>query len=135
MSESKKDNRTKTRYIYWSLLILIAAFFTLSGYLEITKSPLTYPKTLFMGYPPFFITALGIAKICGAIVLLIPQVKRLKEWAFAGFIFDVIFAFISGIAINSPSDYIKAIIVFLILVFTFTLFVKRNKPARLIPAF
>jgi hypothetical protein len=47
-----------------------------------------------MGYPPYFILTLGIAKIIGVIALLTPNLKRIKESAFAGFTFDVIFAFI-----------------------------------------
>jgi uncharacterized membrane protein YphA (DoxX/SURF4 family) len=58
------NNNTRT-YFYWTLLILIAVFFTISGYLEITKSPSTHPKTLRMGYPPYFILTLGISKILG----------------------------------------------------------------------
>lgn len=116
----------KYTYLYWTLLILLATFFTISGFLEITKSPATYPKTLKMGYPPYFILTLGISKICGAIVLLIPRIKRLKEWAFAGFTFDVIFAFISGLAISSPADYIKAIIVFWIIMLTYSLFLEKQ---------
>lgn len=88
-------------YSYYALTVLISLFFLMSGYLEITKNPATYPKTISMGYPPFFILALGIAKILGFIALIIPNFKKLKEWGFAGFTFDVIFAFISGLSIAS----------------------------------
>lgn len=49
-----------------------------------------------MGYPPYFILALGISKVLGSVVLLTPKLKRWKEWAFAGFTFDVIFASYRG---------------------------------------
>ncbi|MET0946426.1 MAG: DoxX family protein [Flavobacterium sp.] len=125
-----ETKNTKIIYLYWTLLILLALFFTLSGYMEITKNPATYPKTLRMGYPPFFILTLGIVKIAGAIVLLIPNLKRLKEWAIAGFTFDVIFAFISGRAIDSNADCIKAVIVFCVLMLTYFLFVKKGSSFR-----
>jgi DoxX-like family len=38
---------------------------------------------------------LGIAKPLGAIVLLVPGLLRLKEWAYAGFTFAWISAFIA----------------------------------------
>lgn len=39
-----------------------------------------------MGYPSYFLTILGTWKILGAIVVAAP---RLKEWAYAGMIFDL----------------------------------------------
>lgn len=120
-----KDSRQY--YLYWMLTILLSFFFLLSGYWEITKNEITYPKTISMGYPPYFIFSLGIAKILGAIVLLVPDFKRLKEWAFAGFVFDTIFAFISGLSINSIADCIKAFIAFCVLLITYCLFHKTGK--------
>lgn len=40
-----------------------------------------------LGYPPYMDTLLGIAKIPAAIVILIPGVPLLKEWAYAGVAF------------------------------------------------
>jgi hypothetical protein len=48
----------------------------------------------------------------------------LKEWAFAGFTFDVIFAFISGVAIDSNEDCIKAGVAFCTLTLTYLLFLR-----------
>lgn len=39
-----------------------------------------------IGFPPFFKTILGTAKLIGAIVLVAPVWNRLKEWAYAGFL-------------------------------------------------
>lgn len=132
METALKNNRTITTKLYWTLLVLLALFFLMSGYLEITKNPATYVKTLQMGYPSYFILVLGISKICGAISLLLPNLKRLKEWAFAGFTFDVIFAFISGLAISSYSDCIKSAVVFCIVTITYLLFIlnDHSKPSH-----
>ena len=40
-----------------------------------------------MGYPQQLRVLLGIAKLAGAIVLLLPRLPTLKEWAYAGFTF------------------------------------------------
>ena len=121
---SSLKNLSKTEIIYWILIVLMAVFFFISGYWEITKNPLTYPKTLEMGYPPYFITLLGIAKLCGVAALLTPKLKTLKEWAFAGFTFDVTFAFFSGYAIASYVDCVKAIVAFIFIMVTYALFRK-----------
>jgi len=42
-----------------------------------------------LGYPPYFLVILGIWKLLGAVALLIPKFPRLKEWAYAGVIFDL----------------------------------------------
>jgi len=39
------------------------------------------------GYPVYFLIIIGIGKIPGAVVLLIPRFPRLKEWAYAGALF------------------------------------------------
>jgi uncharacterized membrane protein YphA (DoxX/SURF4 family) len=49
-----------------------------------------------LGYPQYFGNALVIFKILGVLALVIPNLpKRIKEWAYAGFIFDFLFASIS----------------------------------------
>jgi uncharacterized membrane protein YphA (DoxX/SURF4 family) len=116
---------------YRILLISIAVFFFISGYLEIVKSPATYPKTLKMGYPPYFIIALGISKIMGVIVLIAPSLRWLKEWVFAGFTFDVIFAFISTLAIASYVDCVKAVIVFCLVMLTHSMHLNNNRKIAL----
>ena len=54
-----------------------------------------------LGYPEYFGNALVVFKVVGALLLIIPQVpKRIKEWAYAGFAFDFIFASISHFAVD-----------------------------------
>ena len=54
-----------------------------------------------LGYPEYFGNALVVFKVVGTLLLIIPQVpKRIKEWAYAGFAFDFIFASISHFAID-----------------------------------
>jgi DoxX-like family len=45
-----------------------------------------------VGYPQQLRVLLGIAKLAGAIVLLLPRLPTLKEWAYAGFTFTWIAA-------------------------------------------
>ena len=43
-----------------------------------------------LGYPTYVLYILGVAKIAGIIVIAAPGLKRLKEWAYAGFVIDFI---------------------------------------------
>jgi hypothetical protein len=72
---------------------------------------------------------LGISKILGVIALIQPKFNRLKDWAFAGFAFDVVFAFISALAIESYGDCIKSGVAFGIVILTYVLFLKKQHAA------
>ena len=54
-----------------------------------------------LGYPEYFGNALVVFKILGVLAIVIPQVStRVKEWAYAGFTFDFLFAAISHGAVD-----------------------------------
>jgi hypothetical protein len=58
-----------------------------------------------LGYPLYFIQFISVAKLLGAIVILIPGVGRsIKEWAYAGLFFDLAGAIYSGIASSGTFD-------------------------------
>jgi hypothetical protein len=116
-----------TKIIYWAGVTLISLLFLASGYFEITKNPLTYTKTIKMGYPPYFITLLGISKIAGIIALLVPhKLYWLRDWVFAGLVFDLIFAFASGYAISNNADLVNSGTAFVIVAITYLQFRKLN---------
>src|SRR5215472_2668734 len=41
-----------------------------------------------LGYPPYFMTILGVSYVLAGVALLVPNFGRLKEWAYAGLIFN-----------------------------------------------
>ena len=58
-----------------------------------------------LGYPDYFAYALVIAKILGVLALILPQVSpKIKEWAYAGFTFNLLFAVISHGAVDGVSN-------------------------------
>jgi hypothetical protein len=59
----------------------------------------------------YFIPFIGVAKALGVIAILIPGFLRLKEWAYAGLLFDLIGAIYSMIAIGVPAgDWMPALL-------------------------
>jgi len=54
------------------------------------------------GYPQHLRVVLGFAKPAAAVVLLVPGLALLKEWAYAGAAFAWIMAFISASASGEP---------------------------------
>lgn len=89
-----------TKITYWTCTILIVLFEGLLPALTF-NSDVAKQGTSHLGYPDYFRVAFTFFKVLGAILLILPQVsRRLKEWAYAGFTFDFIFAFISIAAVD-----------------------------------
>jgi hypothetical protein len=118
-------NSKTQKAIYWAGASLMSLWFGASGISELTHNPLVWDITVKLGYPPHFIYILGIAKLSGVMVLLIPnRLLRLKEWVFAGIFFDILFAFFSKIVVLGFPATIDAIIAFTIISVTYGMFRK-----------
>jgi uncharacterized membrane protein YphA (DoxX/SURF4 family) len=64
-----------------------------------------------LGYPVYVLRILGILKVAGAVVLLVPRLPRLKEWAYAGVTFELTGAAASHVLRgNGPRDVITCLI-------------------------
>lgn len=122
----KKIMNTKiTKIIYWIGIVLTSLWFGASGFFELTKNALVWEITQQLGYPAHFIYLLGVAKVGGVIVLMIPnRLLRLKEWVFAGVFFDILFAFGSKIAVIGISAATDAVIAFVMVSITYAMFRK-----------
>ena len=95
--------------LYWVFTILFAALMIFSAYGSILVNE--DAKTLIhdqLGYPVYFIPFTGYAKVIGAIVILIPGLKTIKEWAYAGLFFDLIAVVYSSIALAGKIDPMMA---------------------------
>lgn len=62
----------------------------------------------YLRYPEYIIPFTGWAKIIGSIVILIPGLKTVKEWAYAGLFFDLIAVVYSSIAVAGGVDPMMA---------------------------
>ncbi len=97
---------TKTVNItYWICTIIFAALmiFSAVGGIQPTKEAIQLIHDG-LGYPVYFIQFISIAKLIGVIVILIPGLYRIKEWAYAGLFFDLAGAIYSGIAVAGKFD-------------------------------
>jgi uncharacterized membrane protein YphA (DoxX/SURF4 family) len=80
---------------YWVTTSLVCAMSLFAGYAYLSGSPQAVQGFAQVGYPQQLRIILGIVKPLGAIALLVPGLPRLKEWAYAGFTFAWISAFIA----------------------------------------
>jgi len=82
------------------------------------------------GYPQHLRIVLGIAKPLAAIVLLLPGLALLKEWAYAGVTFALVMAIISGYSSGDVKSWILAPVV---LVLVAVSYLTRPPDRRLAP--
>jgi len=75
------------KVIYWLTTGLVATMSAFAAYAYLTKSPQAVQGFAHVGYPQQLRVLLGIAKLLGAIALVVPGLPKLKEWAYAGFTF------------------------------------------------
>ncbi len=90
----------KNKIIFWTTTSIIFLFEgvmpALTGQTEMAKEGIRH-----LGYPEYFGAMLTVFKVLGALALIIPQIpSRVKEWAYAGFTFSLISAFVSHWAID-----------------------------------
>jgi hypothetical protein len=86
--------------IYWIVTLLAATAFVVPGVLNIVHAPHMVQDMAHLGYPPYFPTILGVWKVLGALAIVLPGRPRLKEWAYAGMVFDLTGAAISRAVIG-----------------------------------
>ena len=90
----------KDKIIYWTATIIITLF---EGIIPLITPQAESAKAgaIHLGYPEYFGKVLIVFKIMGVLAVIVPQIpKRVKEWAYAGFAFDLIFAVISHVIVD-----------------------------------
>ena len=93
----------KTNILYWIFTILFSAMMLFSAIPDIMSHPMAVQGMhRELGYPLYFIPFIGVAKLLGAFTILLPFPARLKEWAYAGLVFDLVGATYSIISIGKP---------------------------------
>jgi hypothetical protein len=84
--------------IIWEGIMPLSTIFMAPEYVTVGTRPL--------GYPDYFAYALIICKVLGVIAIGYPKTPpKLKEWAYAGFTFSLIFAFISHACVDKNIVY------------------------------
>jgi len=94
------------KVIYWLTTGLLAVMSLFAGFAYLSGNQQAVQGFGHVGYPQQLRILLGIAKPLGAIALIIPGLPKLKEWAYAGFTFAWIAAFVAHyLAKDGPAAY------------------------------
>lgn len=113
---------------YWIVTALFSAFMIFSSIGGITLHPDAVAMLHeHLGYPLYFIQLISYAKVPGAIAILLPMVPaRVKEWAYFGFLIDLLAAIVSLAAVGDPVAQWAPMFLFMaVLVWAYVLHHKR----------
>lgn len=103
------------KVIYWVSTALLAAASFFAAFAYLSGSPQAVQGFAHVGYPQQLRIILGIAKPLGAIALLVPGVPKVKEWAYAGFTFAWISAFIAHYLAKDGSEAFMPLVLLVLL--------------------
>jgi DoxX-like family len=116
--------------IYWIAAGLTAIFMALASIPDLLQSPQALSVFAHLGYPRYLLPFLGSAKALAVVAVLAPVSPRLKEWAFAGLLFDLAGALYSQLSVgDSPSGWMPAVIGLLLVSATYLTYRMRQIPA------
>ncbi len=107
----------KTNIIFWVVTTLFLAFTLFSATTEIMNGPDARKIIDHLRFPDYINPFIGVMKIFGLIAILVPGFPRIKEWAYAGFFFDLIAATYAQIATDGFMPQIAFMLVFFAFLF------------------
>lgn len=117
----------KINIFYWICTGFIVLSLGVGSVLELISASFAEP-IIALGYPPYLVPFLSIARLLAITVFLLPVNKypTLREWAFAGITFDLLGAIYSQIAAGKPLvNLIGIIIPLFLLTVSYLLFHKK----------
>ena len=116
----------KNKIIYWGSTGLLSVMMVMSAMAYFTN-PEVKEGFNQIGYPGYFRVELGIAKIIGVVVLLIPSLPlKVKEWGYDGFGITFISAFIAHFVNDDPVSAMLMPWVALALLITSRVYLTKN---------
>ena len=108
----------RNKIFYWVATIWLALGMLSTGLVQLFKAKEGQggaDMITHLGYPVYLLTIIGVWKILGVAVLLIPKNPLLKEWAYAGFFFIMSGALFSHLAIHDGlSELVPSLLLLLL---------------------
>lgn len=121
---------TLNRIGYWGSTVLFCLAMGMSTVVYLSHQPFAIDAmTGHLGFPVYMLDILGVAKGLGVLALLAPIFPKLKEWAYAGFTFNLLGAVWAHTAVGDPvSESVAPVVLLGILATSYVL-----RPSGLTP--
>src|ERR1041384_6181703 len=119
----------KTNVIFWTTTGLFSIFMLFASIPDALLVPEAHEFMQHLGYPDYFTRLIGVSKIVAVIGILFPGLPRVKEWAYAGFFYDLAGATYSQIASDGYKPQVLIMLLPIGLMFvSYVYFRKRLEP-------
>ena len=93
------------KYAYWIVTVLFCALLTFSAGMYIVNHEDISSEFIKLGFPTWVVYPLAVMKLGGVAVILIRKNRALVEWAYAGFFFTILLAFVAHITIADGDQW------------------------------
>jgi uncharacterized membrane protein YphA (DoxX/SURF4 family) len=113
---------------FWMATGTFAALLAMSGSMYLAGAEPIYEGVVkHLGYPVYFLLILGFAKLLGAAALVLPVSPKIKEWAYAGFTFNLLGASVSHFFAGDAFEIVPPLVLLGVLAVSYRL---KGSPAR-----
>ena len=102
--EKKFTPEKRNKIIYWIFTVWLALGMTSTGIVQLMHIKEEVDMFTHLGFPLYLLTIIGVCKILGVIVVLMPGFPILKEWAYAGFFITMSGAVLSHLIMGDPMN-------------------------------
>jgi len=117
----------KLKITYWIITGLVSAFILLGAIIDISVSPDAVALIKHLGYPVYLLPFIGVMKTLGVIAILVPGFPKVKEWAYAGLVFDTLGAVFSHLSSSDGSDkWAPALLALILVIASYLLYTKKK---------
>ena len=113
------------KIFYWIATGFFALMMLSSCIADLMKIPEAVNIMTHLGFPVYLMHFMGIAKLLGLFALLIPMFHKIKEWAYAGFVFNLTAAIYAHIEAGDPAgDVMRPLFFLVFLALSYFLYLK-----------
>jgi len=96
------------KFAYWICTGLVVFFVGSGGLAQAMQVPGVVQGVVDLGFPVHFVVLIGVWKVLGSIAILVPGLRLVKEWAYAGIMFDLTGAAATSFAVGADWWHVAA---------------------------
>lgn len=97
------QSQKRKKIFYWIFTLWMSLGMASTAIVQLLQNKDELANFTNLGYPSYLMIIIGVWKLLGVIVILIPKCLLLKEWAYAGFFFVMSGAVISHLIIGDTA--------------------------------
>ena len=92
------------KVIYWLATTVLCGIMLFSAQMYFRNTEMVKGFFESFNYPTYFVIPLAVLKVLGVIMILWRKSQWLTEWAYAGFFFDLILAYMAHYQVNDGQE-------------------------------